>query len=136
MPSHTSTSAHPPRRPTYQGFPIHNWTPELNLSFEECKASLARATTLVHQDGTAPIALVTYASIMAMGAVLQRTKFSWQPLTSFSKKMSTVQQKYNVYDGTDGYLRGCKSLPTHVGGTTLCDVYRPQAIDLRLQPEV
>jgi hypothetical protein len=29
-----------------------NWTPEINRAFEECKASLSRATMLAHQNGT------------------------------------------------------------------------------------
>jgi cleavage and polyadenylation specificity factor subunit 1 len=41
---------------------------------------------------------VTDASTTAMEAVLQqRIKYPWQPLTSFSKKMSTAQQKYTAY---------------------------------------
>jgi hypothetical protein len=47
-------------------------------------------------DGTAPFALVTDTSTMAMGAVLQqRTKDTWQPRT-ISKKMSTAQKKYSA----------------------------------------
>jgi cleavage and polyadenylation specificity factor subunit 1 len=42
---------------------------------------------------------VTEASTTAIGAVLQqRTQNTWQPLTFFSKKMSTAQQKYSAHD--------------------------------------
>jgi hypothetical protein len=41
-------------------------------TFEECKASLSRATLLAHLDPSAPLALVTDASITSMGAVLQQ----------------------------------------------------------------
>ena len=40
------------------------WTPAFSQSFEECKVSLSRAAMLAHPDGTAPIALVTDASVM------------------------------------------------------------------------
>ena len=85
--------------PRTKGSQTINWTPALSQSFEECKASLSRATMLAHPDGAAPIALVTDASTTAMGAVLQqRTPDAWQPLAFFSKKMSTAQQKYSAYD--------------------------------------
>ena len=75
-----------------------NWTSELNRGFEECKASLSRATILAYPDWNAPIALVTDASSTAMRTVLQqRTKDAWQPLI-FSKKMCTAQQKYSAHD--------------------------------------
>jgi hypothetical protein len=48
------------------------WTPELLKAFEECKASLSRANLLAHPDPSAPLSLVTDASISAMGAVLQQ----------------------------------------------------------------
>jgi hypothetical protein len=67
--------------PRTKGSKSINWTPELNRAFEECKASLLRATMPAHPDGTAPIALVTDASTTAMGAVLQQwTKDPRQPL--------------------------------------------------------
>jgi hypothetical protein len=48
------------------------WTPELHKAFEECKVSLSRATLMAHLDPTAPLALVTGASMSATGAVLQQ----------------------------------------------------------------
>jgi hypothetical protein len=70
--------------------------PELLKAFEECKASLSRATLLVHPDPSAPLALVTDASTTAMCAVLQqRVKNAWQPLVFFSKKLNPSQQKYS-----------------------------------------
>jgi hypothetical protein len=73
-------------------------TSELLKAFDECKASLSRATLLTHPDPFAPLALVTDASTSAMGAVLQqRVKNAWQPL-AFSKKLNPAQQKYSAYD--------------------------------------
>jgi len=85
--------------PRTKGSQPVTWTPDLRQAFEECKASLSQAAMLAHPDGAAPMALVTDASTTAMGAVLQqRDQNAWQPLAFFSKKMSTTQQKYSVYD--------------------------------------
>jgi hypothetical protein len=76
-----------------------NWTPDLHRAFDECKASLSRATVLAHPDPSAPPALVTDASTSAMGAVLQqRVNNTWQPLAFVSKKLSPAEQKYSAYD--------------------------------------
>jgi hypothetical protein len=48
------------------------WMLELLRAFEECKASLPRATLLAQPDPSAPRALITDASTSAMGAVLQQ----------------------------------------------------------------
>jgi hypothetical protein len=75
------------------------WKPDLHMAFEECKASLTRATLLEHPDPTAPLALVTDASTIAMGAVLQqRIDNTWQPLAIFSRKLNPAQPKYSAYD--------------------------------------
>jgi hypothetical protein len=83
--------------PRVKGSHPITWTPQLLKSFEECKASLSRATLLAHPDPTAPLALVTYASTSAMGAVLQQhVQNAWQPLAFFSKKLNPAQQKYSA----------------------------------------
>jgi cleavage and polyadenylation specificity factor subunit 1 len=75
------------------------WTPELLKAFDECKASLSRATLLAHPDPSAPLAVVTYASTSAMSAVLQQhVQNAWQPLAFFLKKLNSAQQKYSAYD--------------------------------------
>jgi hypothetical protein len=44
---------------------------------------------LAHPDPSETLALITDASISAMGAVLQqRVKDAWQPLASFFKKLN------------------------------------------------
>jgi hypothetical protein len=84
--------------PGFKGTHPITWTPELHKSFEECKASFSRATLLAHPDTSAPLALVTDASMSAMGAVLQqRVMNAWQPLAFFSKKLNMAQQKYSAY---------------------------------------
>jgi hypothetical protein len=80
--------------PRVKGSHPITWTPEILKAFEECKASLSRATLLANPDPFALLALVTDASTSAMGAVLQqRAKNTWQPLAFFSKKLNPTQQK-------------------------------------------
>jgi hypothetical protein len=56
--------------PRVRGSHPITWTPELLNAFEECKASLLRATLLAHPDPSAPLSLITDASTSAMAAVL------------------------------------------------------------------
>jgi hypothetical protein len=70
--------------PRVKGSHPITWTLELLKVFEGCKASLSRATLLAHADPSAPLALVTDASAVAMGAMLQQhVQNSWQPLALF-----------------------------------------------------
>jgi cleavage and polyadenylation specificity factor subunit 1 len=85
--------------PRVKGSHPITWTPELHKAFEECKASLSRATLLAHPEPTAQLADVTDASTTTMGAVLQqRINNSWQHLAFISKEMNPTQQKYSTYD--------------------------------------
>jgi cleavage and polyadenylation specificity factor subunit 1 len=85
--------------PRFKGSHLITQMPELQKSFEECKASLSRSTLLAHPDPSASLALVTDASTSAIGSILQqRVKNAWQPLAFFSKKINPVQQKYSAYD--------------------------------------
>jgi cleavage and polyadenylation specificity factor subunit 1 len=85
--------------PKFKGSHPVTWTEALTAAFNECKASLSRATLLAHPHPTAPLTLVTDASTTAIGAVLQqRVQDAWQPLAFFSRKLSTTQQKYSAYD--------------------------------------
>jgi len=66
--------------PKVKGSHPVTWTDTLITAFNECKASLSQAALLAHPDPTAPFALVTDASTIAMGAVLQqRVQDNWQP---------------------------------------------------------
>ena len=76
-----------------------NWTADLLVSFEKCKAALTSSALLAHPKQGARLALVTDASGTAMGAALQQqVNDAWQPLAFFSKKLSPTQQKYSPYD--------------------------------------
>lgn len=75
------------------------WTPELIANFDECKNSLANATSLVHPKPGAPLALHVDASDYALGGVLlQFNNDLWQPLAFFSQKLSHAQTNYATYD--------------------------------------
>jgi hypothetical protein len=85
---HVSATQAPPHgvlsSPRVKGSHPIFWTPELPKAFDECKASLSRATLLPHPDQSMPLALVTDASTSAMGAMLQqRVKNAWQLLAFF-----------------------------------------------------
>jgi len=67
--------------PKVKGSHPVTWTDTLIAAFKECKASLSQAAVLGHPDPTAPLALVTDASTITMGAILQqRVQAKWQPL--------------------------------------------------------
>lgn len=68
-------------------------------AFHDTKESLANAVMLAHPDCRANLALVTDASDLAIGAVLQQLQEGrWQPLAFFSRKLSPSQAKYSPYD--------------------------------------
>lgn len=75
--------------PRVKGSHTITWTPELLKAFEECKASLSHATLLAHLNPSTPLALITDASMSALGTVLQqRVQNAWQPLTFYPKKLN------------------------------------------------
>lgn len=72
---------------------------DMLTAFSNCKESLSNAALLAHPDADGKLALVTDASDLAMGAVLQQRKDNaWIPLAFFSRKLSPSQQKYSPYD--------------------------------------
>lgn len=85
--------------PRIKGSQLISLTPEILKAFDCCKASLSQATLLSHPDPTAELAIVTDASDIAIGAVLQQKKGeNWEPLAFFSQKLNTAQRKYSPYD--------------------------------------
>lgn len=85
--------------PKMKGSMPIEWNQELLDVFEHCKRSLSDAVMLVHPVPNTELALVTDASSVSIGAVLQqRVGTIWQPLAFYSKKMNTAQQKYSAYD--------------------------------------
>uniref|UniRef100_A0ABD2VXI5 RNA-directed DNA polymerase n=1 Tax=Trichogramma kaykai TaxID=54128 RepID=A0ABD2VXI5_9HYME len=75
------------------------WSPEADKAFRDSKQALTKATALGFPKENAQIRLVTDASTVAAGAVLeQQTDSGWQPLGFFSKKFTSGQRKYAPYD--------------------------------------
>jgi cleavage and polyadenylation specificity factor subunit 1 len=67
--------------PNVKGSQPVDWTPTMVQAFEDCKASLYRATFLAHPDPSTTLALFTDASVVAIGAALQqRVCDACQPL--------------------------------------------------------
>ena len=69
------------------------------LPFADIKNSLEYATLLVHPKPGAPINIMTDASDIAVGAVLQQyLDNKWCPLSYFSRKLSSTEQCYSTFD--------------------------------------
>ena len=75
------------------------WNSAATSSFQEIKNALAKATLLVHHKPDAPINVMTDASDVAIGAVLQQyLDGMWCPLSYFSCKLSPTEQRYSTFD--------------------------------------
>ncbi|KAL7296999.1 hypothetical protein TKK_0009434 [Trichogramma kaykai] len=75
------------------------WSDAATMAFQSSKDSLASVILLAYPKESSVLRLVTDASTLAAGAVLeQETEFGWQPLSFFSKKFTTGQKKYSPYD--------------------------------------
>jgi len=76
-----------------------DWTHIMVQTFEDCKASLSRATLLAHPKPSAALNLFTDASDTAIDAAFQQHVCdAWQPLAFYSHNLSSTQQKYSPYD--------------------------------------
>jgi len=75
------------------------WTKAATTAFQEIKTALANATLLVHPQPDAPMNVMTDASDIAIGAVLQQYLDSrWCPLSYFSWKLSPTEQRYSTFN--------------------------------------
>ena len=75
------------------------WTTAALESFDAVKNALAQATLLVHPQIGAPTCIMTDASEVAVGAVLQqRIEGQWQPLAYFSKSLKPAETRYSAFD--------------------------------------
>ena len=69
------------------------------VAFQEIKDALANATLLVHPKPNAPVNVMTDASDVAIGAVLQQfLDDTWCSLSYFSRKLSPTKQRYSTFD--------------------------------------
>lgn len=75
------------------------WTNDAIRAFEDSKDALASAATLAHPDDSLDIILCTDASDAAIGGALyQICNGKREPLSFFSRKLSTTEHKYSPYD--------------------------------------
>lgn len=73
------------------------WSTETDQAFEKCRKT--EATLLAHPQEEAPLVLATDASDTAVGAALEQVvDGNIQPLAFFSRKLSTAERKYSIYD--------------------------------------
>ncbi|CAI2730592.1 unnamed protein product [Schistosoma spindalis] len=73
-------------------------TPQAIQAFEQLKSTLSTEALLVRRKVDAPLAVMTDASNVAVGAVLQQhVDQQWQPLAFFSKKLNATQTKYSTF---------------------------------------
>ena len=75
------------------------WTDETTTVSETVKQALANATLLIHPVTNAPTNIMTDASDVAVGAVLQQyINGQWCPLSFFSKALKPAETRYSTYD--------------------------------------
>lgn len=78
---------------------IFIWPQVCDESFKRAKDLLKNATMLVHPKSEAILSIVSDASDVAVGAVLQQyCSNMWQPLAFFSKKLSPAETRYSTFD--------------------------------------
>ena len=74
------------------------WTENANVAFTESKKILANATLLVHLQPSAPLNITCDTSDFAVGGVLQQCIDNvWQPLSFFSKKLSSAETRHSAF---------------------------------------
>ncbi|CAH8597566.1 unnamed protein product, partial [Heterobilharzia americana] len=67
-------------------------------AFDKLKLALSSETLLSRRDSEAPLAIMTDASNVAVGAVLQQfVHGQWEPLSFFSKRLNASQSRYSTF---------------------------------------
>ena len=75
------------------------WTDDALHAFTAAKEALANATLLSHPVLNAPTSIMTDASDVAIGAVLQQfVGDEWRPIAYFSKKLKPAETRYSTFD--------------------------------------
>ena len=75
------------------------WTDDALHAFTAAKEALANATLLSHPVLKAPTSIMTDASDIAIGAVLQQfVEDEWRPIAYFSKKLKPAETRYSTFD--------------------------------------
>ena len=82
-----------------QGTKSLTWTEQARSAFSAAKDALADATLLSHPQPNAHLAIMSDASDIAIGAVLQqRVGDEWQPISYFSRKLNPTERRYSTFD--------------------------------------
>ena len=75
------------------------WNDSALASFNATKEAIANAALLFYPKPDAPTCLMTDASDIAVGAVLQQyVNGQWCPISFFSRKMTPTQTRYSTFD--------------------------------------
>ena len=75
------------------------WNDEATAAFSNIKEALAKASLLAHPKPEAPTSIITDASDIAVGAVLQQyIGNSWCPIAYFSRKLKPSETRYSTFD--------------------------------------
>ena len=75
------------------------WTEASIAAFSNIKNALANASLLFHPTPDAPTSIITDASDIAVGAVLQQyVNGQWCPLAFFSKSLKPAETRYSTFD--------------------------------------
>ena len=74
------------------------WTEDTIAVFTNVKHALANASLLIHPTPDAPTSVMTDASDVAVGAVLQHINGLWCPLAFFSRALKPAETRYSTYD--------------------------------------
>ena len=75
------------------------WTDTTTAAFSAIKNALADASLLCHPTPDAPTSIITDASDVAVGAVLQQyINGQWCPLAFFSKALKPAETRYSTFD--------------------------------------
>ena len=75
------------------------WTEEALTAFTAVKTALAEATLLTHPKPGALTSIMTDASDVAVGAVLQQhVQGHWHPLAYFSRSLKPAETRYSTFD--------------------------------------
>ena len=76
-----------------------HWSSVATNAFEQAKELLDTATLLNHPAPDAPTCIMTDASDVAVGAVLQQfIDGIWKPISYFSCKLNHAESRYSKYD--------------------------------------
>lgn len=75
------------------------WSAEASNAFQAAKDALSQATLLNHPVPEAPTCIMTDASDIAAGGVLQQfINGYWTPISFFSRKLTPAENRYSTFD--------------------------------------